>query len=207
MAAYETEEQRIEAIKNWWKHNGAFVIAGAALSIAALGGWRGWSWYQEKQAVTASDLYAEVQTAINTDDTAGLQTQVESLRTKYASTVYAALATLHEAKVQSEKNDLAMAADRLRWVIDHGKRAGLKDVARIRLARVLVADNKLKEAMTVVGHDFPKAYASLVNEIRGDIFVAEGEVKKARQAYDQAIASVDTGSVEFLQIKRNDLGD
>ena len=207
MAVYETEEQRIEAIKNWWKHNGAFVIAGAALSIAALGGWRGWSWYQEKQAVTASDLYAEVQTAINTDDTAGLQTQAESLRTKYASTVYAALATLHEAKVQSEKNDLAMAADRLRWVIDHGKRAGLKDVARIRLARVLIADNKLKEAMTVVGHDFPKAYASLVNEIRGDIFVAEGEVKKARQAYDQALASVDTGSVEFLQIKRNDLGD
>ena len=207
MAAYETEEQRIEAIKNWWKHNGALVIAGAALSIAALGGWRGWSWYQEKQAVTASDLYAEVQTAINTDDTAGLQTQAEFLRTKYASTVYAALATLHEAKVQSEKNDLAMAADRLRWVIDHGKRAGLKDVARIRLARVLIADNKLKEAMTVVGHDFPKAYASLVNEIRGDIFVAEGEVKKARQAYDQALASVDTGSVEFLQIKRNDLGD
>lgn len=207
MAAYETEEQRIEAIKNWWKHNGTVVIASAALSIAALGGWRGWSWYQEKQAVTASDLYAEVQVAIDTDDTVGLQTQAESLRKKYASTVYATLATLHEAKVQSEKNDLAMAADSLRWVIDHGKRASLKDVARIRLARVLVADNKLKEAMTVVSYDFPKAYASLINEIRGDVFVAEGEIKKARQAYDQALASVDTGSVEFLQMKRNDLGD
>ena len=98
MVAYETEEQRIEAIKNWWKHNGAIVITGAALGILALGGWRGWSWYQEKQAVTASDLYAEIQVAIDTDDTAGLQTQAEVLRTDYTFTVYAVLAALYEAK-------------------------------------------------------------------------------------------------------------
>lgn len=207
MVAYETEEQRIEAIKNWWKHNGAVVITGAALGIAALGGWRGWFWYQEKQAVTASDLYAEIQVAIDTDDTVGLQTQAEVLRTDYTFTVYAALATLYEAKIQVGRDDFVAAADSLRWVIDHGKQDSLKDIARIRLARVLVTDNKLEKAMAVVNYDFPKAYVSLINEIRGDIFVAKGEMVKARQAYDQALSSAGTNSVEFLQMKRDNLGN
>ena len=57
MADYETEEQQVEALKEWWKENGIAVVSGAILGIAALGGWRGWSWYQEKQANEASDLY------------------------------------------------------------------------------------------------------------------------------------------------------
>ena len=50
------------------------------------------------------------------------------------------------------------------------------------------------------------AYASLTNEIRGDIFVAKGEIEQAKDAYDQAIQAASGGGVEYLQLKRNDLG-
>ena len=54
--------------------------------------------------------------------------------------------------------------------------------------------------------DTSDAYASLLNEIRGDIFVAKGEIEQARDAYDQAMQTASGSGVEFLELKRNDLG-
>lgn len=206
MADYETEEQQVEALKEWWKQNGTAVISGAVLGIAALGGWRAWDWYQEKQATEASDIYANVQGALLQNDTESLGTEAETLREQYKSTPYAVLVTLHEAKIQSEKGDLGAAAESLRWAMDNSSQKSVQNIARIRLARVLVADSKLDEATTLINHNLPDAYASLVNEIRGDIFFAKGETEQAKQAYDQALESADANSVEYLQIKRNDLG-
>ena len=180
MADYETEEQQVEALKEWWKQNGTAVITGAVLGIAALSGWRGWDWYQEKQAMQASDMYADVQNALIQNDTEALHNQAETLRSSFKSTPYAVLATLHEAKVQSEKGDLNAAAKSLRWAIDNSSQDSVQDIARIRLARVLVADNKLDEAAAMINRNLPKAYASLVNEIRGDIFLAKGETDQAK---------------------------
>ena len=206
MADYETEEQQVEALKEWWKQNGTAVITGAILGIATLGGWRGWDWYQEKQATEASDIYFKIEEALAQNDTEALHTQADALRKQYKSTPYAVLATLHEAKVQSEKGNLDTAAQSLRWVIDNSSQDAVQDIARIRLARVLIADNKLDEATVIINSNLPQAYASLINEIRGDIFFAKGETEQAKQAYDQALESADASNVEYLRIKRNDLG-
>lgn len=206
MFDYETEEQQVEAIKNWWKENGAAIISGAVLGIGALVGWRGWIWYQENLATEASDIYVIVQDAVNNNDSAAIQSQADVLRSEYKSTPYASLATLYEAKTQSEKGDLAAAAESLRWVMDHSSQDTVKNVARIRLARVLVADNKLDEAAATINHALPKSYASLINEIRGDIYLAKGENEQAKQAYNQAVKDAGGAGVEYLQMKRNDLG-
>ena len=68
MADYETEEEQVEALKDWWKQNGLAVIGGAVLGISALLGWRGWNWHQENQANEASDIFAVVQEAVNKND-------------------------------------------------------------------------------------------------------------------------------------------
>lgn len=206
MAEYETEEQQVEALKNWWKQNATAVITGVVLSIGALGGWRGWDWYQETQAVDASDAFAAVQELMDSGDMQSFQLQAETLRTQYTSTPYAVLTTLHEAKVQAGNGDLTAAAESLHWVIDHGDQEPVQNIARLRLARVLIADHKPGAAHAVMDHKFPEAYDSLAYEIRGDILVAEGKIEQAKQAYDRAMESVLARGVEFLQIKRNDLG-
>lgn len=206
MAQYETEEQQVEALKNWWKQNGTAVITGAVLAVGALGGWRGWDWYQESQATDASDAYAAVQEYLQEEDIESFRMQAETLRTRYASTPYAVLTALFEAKMQAGNGDLAAAAESLYWVIQHSDQASVRDIARLRLARVLIASSKLDEASAVIDREFPEAYASLVHEIRGDVLVAKGEIEQARQAYDEAINSVHARGVEFLQMKRDDLG-
>ena len=206
MAEYETEEQQVEAIKEWWKQNGIAVISGAVLGIAALVGWRGWSWHQEKQATEASDIFTVMQEAINKNDSAALQVQAKSLRDNYASTPYASLAVLHEAKIQNENGDHAAAEESLRWVLNNSKQDSVQDIARLRLARLLLANDKVDEAQSMVNVEMSDAYASLLNEIRGDIFVAKGELEQARKAYDQAMLTAGGSGVEFLELKRNDLG-
>ncbi len=206
MAEYETEEQQVEALKDWWKQNGLAVIGGAVLGISALIGWRGWNWHQEKQATEASDIFAVVQEAANKNDVSALQEQTKTLRNNYASTPYASLAVLHQAKNQTEQGDIAAAEEGLRWVLKNSKQDTVQNVARLRLARLLLADNKVDQAQVMVSGGMSDAYASLENEIRGDIFVAKGEIEQAKEAYDQAMQTASGGGVEYLQLKRNDLG-
>ncbi len=206
MAEYETEEQQVEALKDWWKQNGMAVVGGAVLGISALVGWRGWNWYQEKQATEASDIFAVVQEAANKNDTTALQKQTNILRDNYASTPYAPLAILHQAKNQIEQGENAAAEESLRWVLKNSKQDTVQNVARLRLARLLLADNKVDEAQAMVNSEMTDAYASLTNEIRGDIFVAKGEIERAKEAYDQSMQAASGAGVEYLQLKRNDLG-
>ena len=206
MADYETEEQQVEALKNWWKENGTAVVTGALLGVAALGGWQGWDWYQEKQANEASDLYSLMQETVNRNDSEAILSQSGTIRSNYKTTPYAALATLHEAKVHAQLGNMLEAESSLRWVIDNSKQDSVQEIARLRLARVLIASNKLDEAADLVNREISPAYSSLANEIRGDIFVAKGETEQAKQAYDQALSSADASDVEYLQMKRNDLG-
>jgi len=206
MAEYETEEQQVEALKDWWKQNGMAVIGGAVLGISALMGWRGWNWHQEKQATEASDIFAVVQEAANKNDVSALHEQTKTLRDNYASTPYASLAVLHQAKNQTEQGDIAAAEKGLRWVLKNSKQDTVQNVARLRLARLLLADNKVDEAQAMVSGGMSDAYASLANEIRGDIFVVKGEIEQAKEAYDQAMQTASGGGVEYLQLKRNDLG-
>ncbi|PAR85254.1 YfgM family protein, partial [Vibrio cholerae] len=44
MELYDTEEQQVEAIKDWWKENGKAVIFGAVIGLGGLFGWR---YYQD----------------------------------------------------------------------------------------------------------------------------------------------------------------
>ncbi len=206
MASYETEEQQVEALKEWWKQNGIAVITGAGLGIGALFGWWGWTEHKETQAQEASDIFTKVQEAIITNNVNAVTEHAKSLQENYTSTPYASLASLYEAKINSEKGDLTAAEQSLRWVIDHSKQDDVKNIARIRLSRVLIAENKLDEAAAVVNSGMSDAYLSLVNEVRGDIFVAKGEIEQARQAYDQALQNPDADNIEFLQLKRDNLG-
>ena len=206
MAEYETEEQQVEALKEWWKQNGLAVIGGAVLGISALLGWRGWNVHQDNKANEASEIFAVVQEAAGKNDANSLLEQTNILRTDYSSTPYASLAVLHQAKSQTEQGDNTAAEESLRWVLSNSKQDTVQNVARIRLARLLLAENKLDDAQAMINAGMSDAYKSLVNEIRGDIFVAKGEVDKAKQAYDEAMLSANGGGVEYLQLKRNDLG-
>lgn len=60
METYQTEEEQVQAIKDWWKANGRAVIAGLVIGIGAIAGYRYWTNYQTSQSQQASLIYAQV---------------------------------------------------------------------------------------------------------------------------------------------------
>ncbi|HPY41517.1 MAG TPA: tetratricopeptide repeat protein [Thiolinea sp.] len=199
----KTDEEQAEDIKAWWKENGISVVAGIGLAVAALFGWEYWQKHQIAQMESASTLYSSVQTSA---DDAATTKSIQELQSEYAKSPYAALATLETAKKHAEKGEYEPAATALRWVIDNTKEPDLKNIASVRLARVLAGAGKYDEALKLASQTYGTAYESVLEEIKGDIYSAQNKVEDARKAYERAMVATKNGSTELIKIKLDNLG-
>lgn len=206
MSELHTDEERIEQLRDWWKENGRSVIAGVILGVGGLIGWNAWGDYTQSRAEKASAVYASLQEAAKKEAMQDVQTQLAQLQKDYDATPYAGLGSLQAAKLSAQNADLGAAETALRWAYEHATQAGVRDIAGLRLARVLIALGKLDEAQQIADTKFPAAFDSLVDELKGDIYRARGETDKARVAYDRALSTADDGA-EYLRLKREALGE
>lgn len=204
MTEYETEEQRVEAIRRWWSENGTSIILGAVLGIGLLLGWRGWAYWKEKTAQEASEHYGRVAAALVSGDLEVAEREADLLKSEYASTPYAAIAALALARLDAARGRLEEAAAELQWVMDEARQETAAQVARLRLARVRIDQGRAQEALPLL-EALPPAYTALAEEVRGDALREIGDTEGARAAYDRALAAGGTG--RYLQWKRADLGD
>lgn len=204
---YETEEQQVEALKKWWKENGSLVIAGVVLGAAIIVGWRFYMDYKKTHAETASAMYHNVTSQITANKNLNeIEVQVNDLMAEYSDTPYATLSALMLAKKQLSAGDLVKAQQQLEWVIKNTKQAELQFIARLRLARILMASDKLDDASKLIDIDYPESFAALFEELKGDLYVAQGMLDQARVAYDKAILGSDGQASKWLKLKRDDLG-
>lgn len=206
MTDYKTDDEKVEDLKAWWKENGTSVVAGVALAIAALFGWEYWKDHKAATAAEASALYSKVtEEAEKTPEQ--VIADVQTLQNDYASTPYAAIASLKAAQQFAEKGEYDQAISTLRWTVDNGKQDEYKYLASIRLARVFLAAGKPEDAHKLTEQTYPAAYQALIEELKGDIYAAQNKPAEARAAYDKAILGNTGGSTEFIKMKRDNLGE
>ena len=206
MEIHRTEEEQVEAIKNWWKENGTSVVIGVALGIAAIFGVRYWFDYQKAQAQQASALYAEVLASMASDKQKS-DSLASEIATNYSSTPYASLTALSLAKVKVEDKDYQGAQAYLQWVLDNGTDEGFQHVARIRMARLFIQQKMLDEAEKLIKGISSAGFDTEYAELRGDIFLSNGKLTQAEENYRLAQAGLQPSSQrsQFLQMKIDDL--
>jgi len=207
MNEYETEEQQVAALKQWWKENGTSLIVGLFVGVSALFGWRYYSEQTNIHAIQASDLYMQVmQSAVLQtidDKTIDLNNQ---LINEYSDTPYAALSSLALAKAEYEKDNVEGAVAQLELAIKHANDDITKQIANLRLARVYIEQGKYTEASTALNMSHDSAYEAQYEELKGDLFMAQGDVTQARIAYDKAINLQGIAASKWLKLKRQNLG-
>ena len=204
---FETEEQELDALKKWWKKYGKIVIAGIIIGGGLIVGWRFYQEYKLNHAEKASALYEVVlQAAGSAGDINTQQTQVNELMAEYADTPYAALSALVLSGQQAKSGDNVKAAQQLEWVIKNSSAVEVRTIARLRLARIMLATEQFDLALNLVNSEYPESFTALFEELKGDLYVARGETELARIAYDKAIQASEARVSDFLKIKRNDLG-
>ncbi len=65
---------------------------------------------------------------------------------------------------------------------------------------------KADDALALTNQTYPAAYLSLLEELKGDIYVAQNKPTEARAAYDKAMLGGNGASTEFIKLKRDNLG-
>ncbi|KOE78879.1 YfgM family protein [Vibrio parahaemolyticus] len=202
MELYDTEEQQVEAIKDWWKENGKAVIIGA---VVGLGGLFGWRYYQDtviQASETASQSYT---TAMNTLQEKGVdaQSDVQAFIESNEVKEYSVLAALQLAKAQVEAKDFAAALEQLKWAQSNTKDAALSPLINYRIARIETEMGNFDAANTELGKVTDTAWAGRIAELRGDIALRQGDKDAAYAAYTEAQQAADASPT--LQMKLDDL--
>lgn len=187
MAHYDLEEQeQLDELKAWWKMYGNLVtnlLLAVALCVLA---WQGWNWYQKKQAAEASAIYAVLEQALQTKDAQRIKGAAGELTEKYPRTPYAALGALLAARQSFDAGDLKSAKAQLEWVVDKGNDE-TRDVARLRLAAVLLDEKAYPEAMKQIEGGHAASFDILYSEMKGDILAAQSKKAEARVAYQATL--------------------
>lgn len=208
--AYDLEEQeQLEAIKSWWQQYGNFITAAVVAVAIAVAGYQGWRYYRQTQAVGAATLYGQLDQAAHGNDAKRVRDIAAQIVDRYGSTVYAGLASLASAKAAFTTGDLEAAEKDLRWAVDHAKEPEQRDVARLRLAGVLLDLKKPDDALKVLDTKPADAYAPLFADMRGDILSTQGKTADAASAYRTAMEKSDpnSGYRQLVEIKLEALGD
>ena len=195
MDANLTDEEKLEQIKKWWSENGGSIVTGVVLGLAVLFGTKAWFSYQERTAQTASNLYTVLMSAMESGDAAAVGQKTGVLVADYNGTPYAPLGALALAREKMEAGDLPAAQAQLEWVLENSQSDILRETARLRLARVLIALENLDGAETLLGQAVRgTAFDPLYTEVRGDVYVARGNIPAANQAYQEALAATAAGA-------------
>lgn len=189
-----TEEEQIAQIKEWWQRNGKPLLLGGALALVIVFGWQAWQKHQAEQSQTSSLLYQQLIEAallpseqVDAQQVASLVTELKKIN---ASNAYTQYGQLLAAKVAVDNNQLDDAALELKAVLDKPANDTLAELARQRLARVLLAQEKAEHALQLLDTKVQPAYAATREELRGDILVALQRPAEAKQAYLQAQQSL-----------------
>lgn len=223
---YHTEEEQIRAIRQWWERNGSSTLISVGLALTIVFGWQWWQQRQQSTAEEAAALYQQLQQAVELarDDEVQRTTAKhlgEQLLETQPSGRYGDYANLMLARLAAEADDLATAEQQLRAVIARhpeeapgmlrarldalmGRQSDpqLGTLARLRLARVLIAQSRPDEAAVLLGPESGGDFEIERAELRGDILREKGDHAGALAAYERAMElAKESGSVRLLELK------
>lgn len=203
-----SEKEQIDAIRGWWQENGRWIIAGVVLGGALLVGWNYWKSQERQAAAEASTLYEALLDDVAAADVEAAEPKAMELYENYGSTAYAGQARLAMARLYMSVGRDQDAADALAGLLPGGDDGELEMVGRLRLAKILLYQEKPEEVLELLEGYADSAFAARYAEARGDAYVQLGRYPEAREAYQAALADnpqAPTLDRTLVQMKINDL--
>ncbi len=202
----QSEKEQIEEIRAWWAEYGRYIIAGVVLAVGLLIGFNQYQGNKLEAQVEASELYESLTVHVSDGNLEEAEVVADELTTDYANTSYAAQSKLAMARLYMDKNRDEDAATALRELVEMRGNRELRHVGRARLARVLLYQDKPQAVVDLLETQEDPAFTGLYSVALGDAYAALGQVEKAAEAYQRALAdTTQTVNRGLVQMKLVDL--
>lgn len=189
-----SEDLRREQLEQLWKRYGNLFIAVSAAIVLLVAGYKGWQYYQARQAEAAGAQLVNAVSLIEDGKTKQAMVELDAIIEKGGGPA-AALARLHKAALLSRQGKRKEAIALYEQVAaDDAASTPLRDAARIRHAWLIADDadaatlKKLLAGMDVKGH----AFAALAHEALALAAIRAGDMKEARRRLQAVLNAADT---------------
>jgi len=202
MALDLEEQEQLAELKSWWKAHGNLVVGVIVVAMLAFAGWRYWRVYQANDAAQAAALYETLGKAAQANDVKALRDAGGALAESYPRTLYASMGALVAARYYYDRNDLKSAKAQLQWVIERTAAEDFRDLARLRLAAVLLDEKAYDEALKQLEAAHAAAYDAQYAALKGDILLAKGQPADAKAAYKLALDKAPEQDTQFRESVR-----
>src|SRR5690606_7875780 len=186
---YLSEKEQIELIREWFRENGWYLVAGVAIAALGIFGYKQYREYVESRAEAAAALYLDLQDVLEDDDRTAAEALLAELRESYPGSPYTDQAGLLMAGSLLVR-DTNRAAEELRYVMQRTKDRELGLIARLRLARVLIHQSSADEALQVLAVNDVGPFAAQFAELRGgSARLRDAAAESSRARADRAPAA------------------
>jgi len=205
-----SEKEQIDQFRSWWSEYGAYVIGGIVIGAGMLIGINYYQSAKLEAQLAASTAYEALIAQVVDGDLDEAEATANEIAMEFPDTTYVGQAGLAMARLYMDKNRDQDAADALQTVIDGNANDEFKQVARLRLARIYLYQDKAQEVVDLLAGNDVEAFASAYGEILGDAYTALGRIAEAQDAYQKILmnpASQSTVDQQLVQWKALDLPD
>lgn len=204
----QSEKEQLEEIRAWWSEYGTVIIIGVVIAVGGLFGWNAYNDSKFEAQVEASELFETLALHVTDGKLDAAESVADDLANNYANTTYAAQSRLAMARLYMDQNRDQDAADTLNELLAMNDNDELKNIARLRLAHILLYQDKPQEVVDLLADVNVGAFNSLYDEQRGDAFTTLGQYEDAGDAYRRALADPSPNPVvdrALVQMKLVDL--
>lgn len=202
------EQEQLDELKHFWKQYGDLITWALIAVFGALAAWNGYHYWQRNQAAQAAMMYDEVERAAASGEASRLDRALADMKERFGGTAFAQQAGLLAAKTYYDKGNADAAKAALSWVAGKSSDEGYQAIAKLRLAGVLLEAKAYDEALKQLSGTFPKDFAALAADRRGDVLAAQGKKNEAKAEYQKAYQGMDerTEYRRLVEVKLNALG-
>jgi predicted negative regulator of RcsB-dependent stress response len=206
VAEHLSDDEQVEALRRWWSQNGTTLIVTLVLVIVGVIGWR---WYQDHKAATEAAAsaayrhYLDVRASATATD-ADRAAALAPLDGEFKGSTYHVFAVLYRAHDAAAAGDYAKAAELLEAAAAAADGA-LRDVARVRLARVQLQLGQVDAALASLAAVSGAGFRGEVAELKGDVLLSQGDRAGALEAYRSAAEAEPGQRNPMLDMKIADL--
>ncbi|MFD1007089.1 MULTISPECIES: YfgM family protein [Oceanisphaera] len=200
-----TEEQQLETIKRWWAEYGKSIILGAVIGLGGLFGWRYYQNHQIETRAAGADSFSYISSELVSKGPDAFTAALAFVEQNQGNN-YGELAALLLASEAVKANQLPLAQQQLELALDGTKDEALSHTIRLRLARVLLAQDLVEQAQTQLNNINADAFAAQRSEIQGDLYMAQDKPTDASEAYRAARDVGGLADNPSLRLKLDNLG-